>query len=220
MLSLKLFALLVTTFTASVLAQVQFGDLPACVKSSILGYVGQGNCDVVDTNCICENAAIIDFIGKAVGATCDKADIASRSMIRIALFPCLMLMDASELVAFAEQLCPKLQTTTYDPIHSTTIIFRGVGGSSTTTAQSSSLTSTSGSVVSTSPTLTFSLLSSTPTTTATSSTTATPTTNTTTNGTTPSPFPGGASQQPEFGLTRLVSMVIGIVLMGMIFADL
>ncbi|KAK8161454.1 hypothetical protein IWX90DRAFT_416499 [Phyllosticta citrichinensis] len=201
MLSLKLFALLATTFTTSVLAQVQFGDLPACVKSSILGYVGQGNCDVVDTNCICENAAIIDFIGKAVGATCEKADIA-------------------KLVAFAEQLCPKLQTTTYDPIHSTTIIFRGVGGSSTTTSKSSSSTSTSGSAVSTSPTLTFSLLSSTPTTTATSSTTATPTTNTTTNGTTPSPFPGGASQPPEFGLTRLVSIIIGIVLMGMFFADL
>ncbi|KAK7566082.1 hypothetical protein IWX92DRAFT_75140 [Phyllosticta citricarpa] len=217
MLSLKLFALLATTFTAGVLAQVQFGDLPECVvcqpwileavllsnlqKRSILGYVGQGNCEVVDTNCICENAAIIDFIGKAAGATCDIADI-------------------GKLVAFAEQLCPKLQTTTYDALHSTTIIFRGVDSSSTITSESSSSISTSGSVISTSPTLSFSLLSSTPSTTTTSSTTPTATTNATMNGTTPSSFPGGASQPPEFGLARLVSMVIGIVVMGMFFADL
>ncbi|KAK8191147.1 uncharacterized protein BKA78DRAFT_352565 [Phyllosticta capitalensis] len=204
MLSLKLFALLATIFASSVVAQVSFVDLPSCVKSAILGYVGRGNCDVVDTNCICEDASIIDFIGKAVGANCDKSDI-------------------GKLVSFAEQLCPKLQTTTYDALHSTTIIFQGVGASSTaTTTSSSSSSESSGSVVTTSPTLSFSLLSSTPTSTATtSSATATATSNSTShNGTTVTPFPGAASQSPGFGMVRLVSMVIGIVVVGMLFADL
>ncbi|KAB2577175.1 hypothetical protein BFW01_g2325 [Lasiodiplodia theobromae] len=192
MLSFLLRVALVTSFLSGAFAQTfDFSSLPECAQKPILNTIGKSKCDPSRLQCLCNDDAIISNLAPLIAQACSGDD----------------MMRA---VASAHALCPNLSTQSVITVtDAKTTMTINVGQMSVTPTAPVTTASASGAEASGS---------------ASESGSAEPTAsgtgaNTTSDGnsTSPEQFHGDA---PEFGPMRLWSMIIGILIMAMIFAEL
>ncbi|KAL0265258.1 hypothetical protein SLS55_001223 [Diplodia seriata] len=185
---------LATSFLSSAFAQTfDFSSLPQCAQGPILNTIGKSKCDPSKPLCLCGDEAIISNLVPLIAQACSGED----------------MMKA---VAFGRALCPSLSTQSVVTItgeKTTMTINVDQMTAATSTPLAQATTTETPAATDTSSAETSDSASAEP--------TASVAAGNGTNSTSPEQFHGIA---PEFGPVRLWSMIIGILMMGMAFAEL
>ncbi|OJD39904.1 cfem domain-containing protein [Diplodia corticola] len=186
---------LATSFLSGTLAQTfDFSSLPKCAQAPILDTIGKSKCDPSRPQCLCGDDAVISDLVPLIAQACSGED----------------MMKA---VAFGRALCPNLSTQSVVTI---------TGEKTTMTINVDQMTAATSTLAApTTPAETSAVAKSTSSAEPSNSASTEPTSSVVagngTNSTSPEQFHGDA---PEFGPVRLWSMVVGILMIGMTFAEL